>query len=247
MTEPADGSPPGCLKRLLDFALCRRTIHGGSEYIVLKSSEDVDVAELEVFLRENFENLGISATDLTEIDREAEVTRHLLRLLPVYKRCVRRHTKLDRLLANQCRPHLRAAAEIECQKSKKVMETLDVVILKLLVGQFSLSDDDSVERLLEKFSVDQTTLCEVGKIVRLIDMDRENTKRLVSHGDSESDMGLDPILYELENAPSVPDSVPGSEADGLAGDPVGLVKVERSVGQRAAADGDDRRPKVTTV
>lgn len=206
--------PPGCLRRFLDFALCRRTIKNGSEYVVLKSGEDVDVAELESFLRNNFENLGISPTDLTEIDRESEVTKHLLRLLPVYKRCVKRHSRLDRLLANQCRPHLRAAAEIECQKSKRVMEALDVIILKLLVGEFALSDEDSVEKLLEKFSVDQSTLCEVGKIVRLIDMDCESSRRLMDDSGVEAGVSSDALLRELENAPSVPEDVPGEEQRG---------------------------------
>lgn len=177
---------------------------------MLKSGEDVDLAELEAFLRGNFETLGISTTDLSEIDRESEVTRHLLRLLPVYKRCVRRHNRLDRLLANQCRPHLRAAAEIECQKSKRVMEALDVIILKLLVGEFALSDDDSVERLLEKFSVDQSTLCEVGKITRLIDMDCESSRRLMDDGASETIDVSDALLRELENAPNVPEDDIGS-------------------------------------
>ncbi|CCE56741.1 M71 protein [Murid betaherpesvirus 1] len=231
--DDAGAAPPSCWRRMLDFALCRRTIRDGSEYIVLRADEDVDMAELEGFLKDNFGNLGVSSADLSEIDRESEVTKHLLRLLPVYKRCVRRQTRLDRLLANQCRPHLRNAAEIECQKSKRVMQALDIVILKLLVGEFTLSDEDSVERLLEKFSVDQSTLCEVGRIVRLIDMDRENTQRLVdgreepapplcdlngvpSSSSSSSyaatttiSSASDLLLRELDNAPAAPDHLPG--------------------------------------
>ncbi|AWV68156.1 M71 protein [Murid betaherpesvirus 1] len=229
--DDAGAAPPSCWKRMLDFALCRRTIRDGSEYIVLRADEDVDIAELEGFLKDNFGNLGVSSADLSEIDRESEVTKHLLRLLPVYKRCVRRQTRLDRLLSNQCRPHLRNAAEIECQKSKRVMQALDIVILKLLVGEFTLSDEDSVEKLLEKFSVDQSTLCEVGRIVRLIDMDRENTQRLVDGREEPApppacdlsgvpassraaiSSASDLLLRELENAPAAPDHLPGDIVD----------------------------------
>ncbi|AFX83385.1 B71 [Murid betaherpesvirus 8] len=242
MAESDIGSSPSCFRRFIDFALCRRKIRDGSEYIVLRSAEDVDVVELEAFLKDNFENLGITPTDLSEIDREAEVTRHLLRLLPVYKRCVRRYTKLDRLLSNDCRPHLRAAAETECQKSKKVIQALDVVILKLLVGEFSLSDEDSIEKLLEKFSVDQNTLCEVGKIERLIDMDRESSQRLMDKIEPEtetSEQAMDPFLRELENAPSVPDTVPGCED--------GIENIGKRIGKRDAADGDERKIRITTV
>lgn len=210
---------------------------------MLKSSENADVEELEGFLKDNFENLGISMTDLAEIDRESEIVKHLLKLLPVYKRCVRRHSKLDKLLSNQCRPHLRNAAEIECQKSRRVMEALDIVILKLLVGEFSFSEDDSIEHLLEKFSVDQNTLCEVSKIVRLIDMDLESSRKLMESRGVES--SSDTILCELENMPTVPDHLPESDEAVLNVDEGnrGL----KHVGQRAAADGDERKVKITTV
>nr|WEG69756.1 tegument protein UL51 [Mastomys natalensis cytomegalovirus 3]WEG69896.1 tegument protein UL51 [Mastomys natalensis cytomegalovirus 3]WEG70036.1 tegument protein UL51 [Mastomys natalensis cytomegalovirus 3]WEG70176.1 tegument protein UL51 [Mastomys natalensis cytomegalovirus 3]WEG70316.1 tegument protein UL51 [Mastomys natalensis cytomegalovirus 3] len=241
MAEASCDPPPSCFRRFMDFALCRRTIRGGSEYIMLKSSDDVEMAELEDFIKDNFDNMGISASDLSEIDRESEVTKHLLKLLPVYKRCVKRHTKLERLLANRCRPHLRTAAEIECQKSKRVTEALDIVILKLLVGEFAFSEDESVEKLLEKFSIDQSTLCEVGKIVRLIDMDRESSQRLLTEGDV-FDVESDNIISELEAAPDVPASNPGE--DGVGDDNPGWI---RNVGQRAAADGADRRVRVTTV
>lgn len=266
----------GCFRRMWDFARCRRTFHDGSEYVALRSTEDLEVTELEAFLRDNFENLGVSAADLAEIDRDSEVVRHLLRLLPVYKRCVRRSSRLDRLLSSHCRPHLRTAAEIECQKSKRVVEALDVVILKLVVGEFSLSDDDSIEKLLEKFSVDQSTLCEVGKIARLIDMDRENSRRLMNSAgeltdpDADAEAISEALLRELEAAPRVPDTVPDvgeqdaktekkeeketmmetGKEDGRRRKTTRQIAVSAMpVGKRVAADGDEatRRALETTV
>lgn len=244
MTEADDGSPSSCFARIWDFLRCKRKYRDGAEYIVLKSSDDVDVEELECFLKDNFENLGISMSDLTEIDRESEITRHLLKLLPVYKRCVRRYSRLDKLLSNKCKPHLRNAAEIECQKSKRVVEALDIVMLKLLVGEFSFSEEDSIERLLEKFSVDQTTLCEVSKIVRLIDMDLESSRKLMDSKGMEASSS-DAILYELENIPPVPDHIP--ESISSVSHLEETEQLPRHVGQRAAADGDDRKIKITTV
>lgn len=196
-----------CLRRFFGFLSCRRKRFHGGEYVLLKPTDDVDLVDLDSFIRENFSNLGIARSDLVEFDRESEVTKHLLRLLPVYRQCMLRHTRLDQLLTNHCRPHLRSAAEVEQRKSKRVMEMLDVIILKLLVGEFSLSDDESVERLLEKFSMDQSTLCEVEKIARLVDLDREKSGKLLDSPVS-AETETDAILLELQKIPPVPEALP---------------------------------------
>lgn len=187
--------------------MCRRRVHGGEEYVLLRPAQDVDVEELQSFLRDNFEGLGIRAIDLTSFSKDSEMTRHLIKLLPVYRQCTAKHAFLKQFLQNQCKPHMRVAAEIECEKSKRILDTLDVMILKLVIGEFSLSSEDgSLERLLEKFSADQTTLCELERIERLVSMDRKESRRLMET-EAAAEVLEEDVLHRLDGIPSIPQEV----------------------------------------
>lgn len=72
-------------------------------------------------------------------------------------------------------------------KAKKILETLDVVFMKIMIGEFTICSDN-VNQLLNKFSIDQTTLCDMEKINTLIDLDEENSKRLLTE--------IDPLLHQ---------------------------------------------------
>lgn len=187
--------------------VCKRRIHHGSDYILLKGDVDVDMADLQHFLKENFRDVGILTNDVASFNKDSEVIKHLLRLLPMYKQCMSKYVFLSGFLDNGCRSHMRKAAEIECQKSKRVLEVLDVLMLKLVIGEFSMTETDTLEKLLDKFSADQSTLCEVEKIERLIDIDREESGRLMSV-DIDRDAA---ILKKLTSMPVIPEDIPGEE------------------------------------
>lgn len=183
----------------------------GEEYILLRPCQDVELSDLETFLRENFSDLGIGCSDLTNFTKDSEVVRHLLRLLPVYKQCMSKYVFLTDFLENRCRPHMRPAAEIECQKSKRVLETLDVVMLKLVIGDFSLSENEGVDRLIEKFSTDQSTLLEIERLERLIDMDRQESKHLMNTEVADATRA-EAIISRLSEIPAIPLEDPDSVA-----------------------------------
>lgn len=178
----------------------------------MRPCQDVELTDLEAFLRDNFSDVGIGCSDLTSFTKDSEVVRHLLRLLPIYKQCMSKYVFLSDFLENHCRPHMRPAAEIECQKSKRVLETLDVVMLKLVIGEFSLSENEGVETLLEKFSADQSTLLEIDRVERLIDMDRQESKRLMDTEVADVTR-TEAIISQLSQIPAVPVEDPNSVVD----------------------------------
>lgn len=202
----------GCLRRFCEIFICRRRARAGDDYILLTTEQDADVVELESFIRDNFSDMGLRAADIATFARDGEVMRHLLRLLPIYKQCAARHEFLAEFLETRCRPHMRPAAEVECQKSRRIVEILDILMLKLVVGEFSLSETDTLERLLEKFSVDQTTLCEVEKIERLINMDRHESAKLMTTEAAE-EARQDSLMHRLARIPPIPEDIPGEELE----------------------------------
>lgn len=227
-----------------------RRRYRGDDYVLLKPCADVETTDLENFLKENFSDLGIGPSDISNFARDGDVIKHLLRLLPIYKQCMSKYVFLRQFLSSQCRPHMRSAAEIECQKSKRVLDTLDVVMLKLVIGDFSLSESEGVEKLLEKFSVDQSTLLEIEKLERLIDMDRQESERLMTTEVAES-IKENELMCRLADTPAVPQDLPGSEPGAANGEAragtVGEDEIDyagASGAERADADKGEKKVAV---
>ncbi|AKT72746.1 Cy100.1 [Cynomolgus cytomegalovirus] len=166
-------------RRLWGFLSCQRRASAGADYVLLRPSEDVNMQEMQSFFEENFGTLGITPEDLKAFANDDEVTKHLLKLIPLYRHCQVKCRMLQDYLADSCQPHTRPAAEVENQKSQRIMQALDVMILKLVVGEFSMSEDDTLEVLLNKFSTDQVALCEVQKVMGLVDMDCDQSTSIL--------------------------------------------------------------------
>lgn len=180
-----------------------------AEYVPLKSAETtVDLDDLEEFVRSTFSDVSITRNDLLAFRRDSEVADRLLRLMPFYKHCAAKCDCLERFLAAPCKSHMRPPAEVELQKCKRVLQTLDVIMLKLVIGEFSFADADSLEGLLEKFSTDQSTLCEVEKLERLIMLDEEESKLLMSTDATERRYEED-LSTRLSSLPLIPKDVAG--------------------------------------
>lgn len=193
----------GFFRRLCGWFRCNWRVSDRDEYVLLKSGEDVEMADLEEFLRDNFNNMGVGPSDLAALSRDSDVMRHLLSLLPVYRQCMSRYVFLDKLLSGQCLPHMRPAAEVECEKSKRVLQTLDVLMLKLIIGEFSIAEGDTLEKLLDKFSADQSTLCEIGKILRLINMDRQESQVLMTGDVGYQNATDEEIVQRMQSMPII--------------------------------------------
>lgn len=142
-------------QRLCELLMCRRKAAPVADYVLLQPSEDVELRELQAFLDENFKQLEITPADLRTFSRDTDVVNHLLKLLPLYRQCQSKCAFLKGYLSEGCLPHTRPAAEVECKKSQRILEALDILILKLVVGEFAMSEADSLEMLLDKFSTDQ--------------------------------------------------------------------------------------------
>lgn len=173
---------------------------------------------MEAILEERFEAFGLTRHDIDELRRDNSVTAHMLQLLPIYKQCMQNYSVLSKVLKDKCHPHMRSAAETECYKSLRILEVLDVIILKLLVGEFSVPEQDSLNRLLEKFSADQNTLCEVQRIRQLVSMDGLDTQRLMSSvagmDEREVDQITDQLIRDISRLPPIPEEPPQDESEG---------------------------------
>ncbi|AAM00710.1 tegument protein UL51 [Panine betaherpesvirus 2] len=178
-------------RRLCGFLLCRRRPAPVADYVLLQPSEDVELRELQAFLEENFKQLDITPEDLRSFSRDTEVVNHLLKLVPLYRQCQSKCLFLKGYLADGCLPHTRPAAEVECRKSQRILEALDILILKLVVGEFVMSDTESLEMLLDKFSTDQASLLEVQKVMGLVDMDCEKSAFMLDAAASSENAELE--------------------------------------------------------
>ncbi|AEV80921.1 tegument protein UL51 [Saimiriine betaherpesvirus 4] len=197
-----------CFRRFCQILWCARKVDPRADYVLLKPSEDVELQELQEFLQQHFDQLGVTNGDMSNYARDKSVVEHLLKLMPIYKQCQTKCTFLKSYLSEHCRPHMRPSAEVECRKSQRIMEALDVVILKLIIGEFTMSEDESLEMLLDKFSADQATLCEVQKVMGLVDMDREKSSSMLTTSSevAEIDLGTvdDAVVSMIKNSPEVP-------------------------------------------
>ncbi|QTT59116.1 tegument protein UL51 [Human betaherpesvirus 5] len=169
-------------QRLCELLMCRRKAAPVADYVLLQPSEDVELRELQAFLDENFKQLEITPADLRTFSRDTDVVNHLLKLLPLYRQCQSKCAFLKGYLSEGCLPHTRPAAEVECKKSQRILEALDILILKLVVGEFAMSEADSLEMLLDKFSTDQASLVEVQRVMGLVDMDCEKSAYMLEAG-----------------------------------------------------------------
>ncbi|AEV80766.1 tegument protein UL51 [Aotine betaherpesvirus 1] len=214
-----------CARRVCQMLLCMRKSDVRADYVLLKPSVDPDLQELQEFLHEHFDDLGVTSTDLANYTKDREVIGHLLKLMPIYKQCQNKCMFLKGYLSDQCRPHTRPSAEVECRKSQRILEALDVVMLKLIIGEFTISDDESLEKLLDKFSADQATLCEVQRVMGLVDMDVEKSSSIMAAAaatstcpeaaelsvieeEDEEDAGDDEVVALMERSPSAPQQAP---------------------------------------
>ncbi|ANC96584.1 tegument protein UL51 [macacine betaherpesvirus 9] len=154
--------------------------------------------ELLEFLEMKYSDFGLLKHDIINYEKDTETFKTLLQLLPIYKKTKIRYTLMDRCFVN-CPNHIKDALQIEVMKAKKILETMDVVFMKMIIGEFSICADN-IDQLLNKFSADQTTLCDVEKIKSLIDLDEENSRRLL--------IEIDPLLHKetglYQSLPSVP-------------------------------------------
>ncbi|AEV80607.1 tegument protein UL51 [Cercopithecine betaherpesvirus 5] len=166
-------------RRLCGVFTCQRRVSQSADYVLLQPSEDMNVQEMHCFFEENFSTLGITPEDLKTFAKDQEVTKHLLKLIPLYRQCQMKCRLLQDFLSDNCQPHTRPAAEVENQKSQRIIQALDVMILKLVVGEFAMSEDDTLEVLLNKFSTDQVALCEVQKVMGLVDMDCDQSTSIL--------------------------------------------------------------------
>ncbi|QQL09701.1 Ba100.1 [Baboon cytomegalovirus] len=219
-------------RRLCGFLGCRRRISERADYVLLQPSEDMNLQEMQGFFEENFSTLGITPEDLKTFAKDQEVVKHLLKLIPLYRQCQMKCRLLQDYLADNCQPHTRPAAEVENQKSQRILHALDVMMLKLVVGEFSMSEDDTLEVLLNKFSTDQLALCEVQKVMGLVDMDCDQSASIL---DAAAAASADKVVVEedilndevLAMIPHVPDHEVSSDAEQVVTTPRPPAKPKR--------------------
>nr|ARJ99293.1 U44 [Human betaherpesvirus 6] len=170
-----------CFRRLSLFGQSTQ-----ANYEMLCSSDDLESEELTYFLDMTYKDFGVYQNDIISHQKDTETMKTLLGLLPMYKKTKLRHTIMERCLSN-CPNHVKDALCVELMKAEKILQTMDVVFMKTLIGEFSMCTDN-LNQLLNKFATDQSTLSDVEKINSLIEIDGENSKRLL--------VELDPILHE---------------------------------------------------
>lgn len=159
--------------------ICRKFNPGPirKDYQLLTPSDDVQLEELQDFIDTTYKEFGVYKNDIISCQKDDEVIQTLLKLLPLYKKTKVKYETLDRY-TTACPAHVKEALRIEHMKAKKILDTLDIVFLKHIIGEFSTCSEH-LSQLLEKFTVDQTTLCDMEKIMNLIDIDEQNSKKLL--------------------------------------------------------------------
>lgn len=167
-----------------------------SDYQMLITSDHSDVEELNDFIDSTYTEFGIYKTDILAYKKDSDVIETLLKLLPLYKTTKLRLQILERFIPTSP-SHVKDTLHIEYMKAKKILETLDIVFIKQIIGEFSTCAEP-LDQLLSKFTADQSTLCDMEKIMNLIELDEQNSKRLLSETDPIND------ISDLSQLPAVP-------------------------------------------
>lgn len=166
--------------------LASKDDHDSFAYTLLTSGSDVELEELDNFIETTYKEFGIYKNDIVSRQRDGETVMTLLKLLPLYKKTKLKYQIIERCLPG-CPSHVKDALEVEHLKAKKIIETMDIVFIKIIIGEFSVCMDN-IDHLLNKFTTDQSTLCDMEKIMNLVEIDEENSKRLL--------VDIDPVLEE---------------------------------------------------
>ncbi|AGT99238.1 tegument protein [Suid betaherpesvirus 2] len=169
-----------------------------ADYVMLETSDNYEKDELNDFLAANFQDFGVYKNDIINYQKDTENFKNLLLILPFYKRCKLRYETIKNYKP-KCLPHIKSALHVEELKAQKIIETMDIIIIKLLIGEFALGESN-MEQLLEKFAVDQSTLCDIEKILNLVNIDTEvSGKFLTEPLPATEDLDALPVMPDAEN------------------------------------------------
>ncbi|APZ76273.1 tegument protein [Murid herpesvirus 3] len=167
-----------------------------SDYYLLINDDYPEMSELEDFIESQYKDFGIYKNDIINNRTDNEVFASLYKILPIYKRTKLKYQIIEKYMPT-CLPHMRDALQVEYKKAKKILEALDVVFLKSIIGEFSICTDN-LDCLINKFSTDQSTLCDVNKILNLVEMDGETSKKILMDTDVNDESICDfPALPEV--------------------------------------------------